>query len=174
MYVQQSRLLLSFPFPQTRAYSVYQVSWSVQRMRTSSTFLPAQWIEPNSDFNVSFPFPVFLQPEFMGKGFSTIDVFSNACTTKDSDAHLASGFHSCQLTDEKCHHADTVNSDPDSIGECFCDCICFSQLHQCSCDPSAVTHLLPHPSCYLLHRLLACPCHPTAAHLMFWNPTERA
>lgn len=113
----------------------------------------------------------------MDKRFSTIrrlDVFSNACTTEDSDAHLASRFHSCKLTDEKCQHADIMNSDPDSIGECSCDCICFSQLQQCSCDPSAVTHLLPHPSCYLLHCLLACPCHPTAAPLMLWNLIERA
>lgn len=40
-----------------------------------------------------------------------------------------------------------MNSDPDSMEACFCDYICFSQLHQCSCDPSAVTLLLPHPSC---------------------------
>lgn len=66
--------------------------------------------------------PVFLQPELMHKGFRTtrrLDVFSNACPAKDSDAHLGSRFHSCKLTDEKYQYADIMNCDPDSIGECF-------------------------------------------------------
>lgn len=58
----------------------------------------------------------------MHKGFRTtrrLDVFSNACATKDSDAHLASRFHSWKLTDEKYQYAGIINCDPDSIGECF-------------------------------------------------------
>lgn len=89
-------------------------------MRTSSAFLPVQWIEPNSDFNVWFPSPVFLQPELMHKRCRTtrrLDVFSNACPTKESDAHLVSRFHSCKLTDEKYQYI--MNCEPDSIGECF-------------------------------------------------------
>lgn len=58
----------------------------------------------------------------MHKGFRTtrrLDVFSHACPTKDSDAHLASRFHSCMLTSGKYQYADLMNCDPDSIGECF-------------------------------------------------------
>lgn len=58
----------------------------------------------------------------MHKGFRTtrkLDVFSNAYPTKDSDAHLASRFHSWKLTDEKYQYAGIINCDPDSTGECF-------------------------------------------------------
>lgn len=65
----------------------------------------------------------------MHKGFRTtrkLDVFFKCIPTKDSDdAHLASRFHSCKLTDEKYQYTDIMNCDPDSIGECFMSACAF-------------------------------------------------